>query len=165
VKIALVVALLVAPAVASAQRPVAMTSVRHGPEKVVVSLDWVARFDPLPAYVEWWRDISRCSGITLPAARVDSVEFLFVNAPEFVPVPMSGSRRMVSGVTYAGSEQIVLSLGRVKDRVQVLHEMLHQLLYWAGDPGWADDARPEFARCGVTLEAVRSSPLAGSTGP
>lgn len=48
-------------------------------------------------------------------------------------------------------EQIYMSVFRARDEIAVKHEMLHQILYWYGEPDWDDDARVEFERCGLRL--------------
>jgi hypothetical protein len=146
--------LVLAPSQTSAQRPPAITSVRHASTiKEIQSLDWVGLYDQLEPYPRWWKETSACAGIPLPPARPDSVQFYYVNAVDFAPVPTDKPDRMVAGVTYAASEQIFMSVRRVRNEIAVKHEMLHQILYWWGERDWHDDARPEFRRCRLDLVA------------
>jgi hypothetical protein len=133
---------------ADAQRKSSMTSFRHVSEtKVVESLDWIGRFDPFPSYREWWKEIAECAGLSLIGNRMDSVEFFFVNAVDFAPVPTDKPQKMMVAVTYAASEQIYISIVKAKDERYVKHEMLHQILYWWNENDWDNDSRPEFKRC------------------
>lgn len=153
-----------APFPASAQRPAAMTSFRHaGSIKHIQSLDWIGLYDQLDAYARWWKETATCAGIPLPAARVDSVQFYFVNAVDFAPIPTDKPDRMMVGVTYAASEQIFIAIRQVRNETTVKHEMMHQLLYWWGEPAWHDDEREEFGRCGLQISsrmnAGKSTPV------
>ena len=142
--------MLSVPAPITAQRPAAIKSFRHpDTSKEIQSLDWIGLYEQLPAYARWWKEAAACAGIPLPASRPDSVQFYYVNAVDFAPVPTDKPNRMVIGVTYASREQIVLSVLRVRNEIVVKHEMLHQILYWWSEPDWDDDARPEFDRCGL----------------
>lgn len=133
-----------------AQRPPTVTSFRHANTlKAIESLDWIGLFDQLQPYPLWWKETAACAAIPLPASRAESVQFYYVNAPDFAPIPTDKTNRMVAGVTYAASEQIYLSVLRLREETAVKHEMLHQLLYWWGENDWDDDARPEFKRCGL----------------
>ena len=141
---------LVASTHLSAQRPPAVTSFRHAnTAKPIASLDWIGLYEQLEPYAAWWKATAACASIPLPAARTSSVQFYYVNAPDFLAIPTDKSDRMVVGVTYAASEQIYLSVLHLRDATAVKHEMLHQLLYWWGEKDWHDDARPEFKRCGL----------------
>ena len=143
----------------TAQRPAAMTSFRHaGSIKHIESLDWIGLYDQLETYPRWWKETATCAGIPLPAARIDSVQFYFVNAVDFAPTPTDKPDRMMVGVTYAASEQIFIAVRHIRVETTVKHEMMHQLLYWWGEPAWHDDAREEFSRCGLEIS---SRPNAG----
>jgi hypothetical protein len=145
--------LAVAPSFVGAQRPPTVTSVRHSkPFKEVLSLDWVGLYDQLEPYARWWKETASCAGIPLQVARVDSVQFYYVNAVDFLPAPTDKPNRMVGAVTYAATEQIYVSILHLRDEIVVKHEMIHQILYWWGEPTWDNDARMEFERCG--LQAV-----------
>lgn len=148
--------LMLALAASAAQGQTAMTSFTHDVERVAPSLDAVAAYDQRDEYAQWWKDAAACAKIILPE-RVDKVQFYFVNYKEFVPSPLSGNRRTVTAVTYAGQEQVFVSVLHVKDRATIIHEMVHQLLYWAGEPDWHDDNRPEFVQCHVTLRELQAS--------
>lgn len=131
----------------SAQHPAAVASFKHANTvKPILSLDWIGLYDQLALYSAWWKETATCASIPLPA-RTDSVQFYYVNAPDFLPQPTDKPDRMVAGVTYAANEQIYLSVLRLRDEVAVKHEMLHQLLFWWGENDWDNDARPEFKRC------------------
>jgi hypothetical protein len=144
--------ILLVPSLASPQRPPALTSVRHANAvKEIQSLDWVGLYEQLEPYARWWKETAACAGIPLPPSRPDSVQFYYVNAVDFVPMPTDKPDRMVAGVTYAAREQIFLSVLRLRNEVAVKHEMLHQILYWWGERDWHDDARAEFKRCGVDV--------------
>lgn len=146
----LIAFITIACSTASAQRPPVVTSFRHANTvKEVQSLDWVGLYDQLEPYAQWWKETAACAGIPQPASRPDSVQFYFVNAVDFAPIPTDKPNRMVAGVTYAASEQIFLSVLRARSEMTVKHEMLHQILYWWGEPAWHDDARAEFKRCGL----------------
>lgn len=141
---------LSAPIQLSAQRPPAVTSFRHASAtKAIDTLDWVGLYEQLDPYARWWKETAACADIPLPASRTDSVQFYYINAPDFLPIPTDKMDRMVAGVTYAANEQIYLSVLRLRDQTTVKHEMLHQILYWWGEKDWHDDARPEFKRCGL----------------
>jgi hypothetical protein len=60
---------------------------------------------------------------------------------------------MMIGVTYAASEQIFIAIRHIRIETTVKHEMMHQLLYWWGEPAWHDDAREEFSRCGLEVSS------------
>ena len=144
--------MVLAPSLSSAQRPPAITSFRHSNTvKEIQSLDWIGLYDQLEPYARWWKEIAACAGIPLPAARPDSLQFYYVNAADFAPVPTDKPDRMVVGVTYAASEQIFMSVRRTRNEIAVKHEMLHQILYWWGELDWHEDARPEFKRCGLDV--------------
>lgn len=146
------------PPSASAQRPPVITSVRHANTvKEIPSLDWVGLYDQLEPYARWWKETAACAGIPLPPSRPDSVQFYYVNAVDFAPVPTDKPNRMVAGVTYAVSEQIVLSVIRLRNEIAVRHEMLHQILYWWGERDWDNDARNEFMKCGLDRPSERMS--------
>jgi hypothetical protein len=135
-----------------AQRPAVMTTFRHaGSTKLIISLDWIGLYDQLPPYAQWWKDTGACAGIPLPQSRTDSVQFYFINAEDFAPLPSDKKDRMMAAVTYAAQEQIYISVLRLRDERFVRHEMLHQLLYWYGEPKWDDDDRAEFAQCGLRV--------------
>jgi hypothetical protein len=138
------------PSSASAQRPPVITSVRHANTvKEIPSLDWVGLYDQLEPYARWWKETAACAGIPLPASRPDSVQFYYVNAVDFAPIPTDKRDRMMAGATYGAKEQIFISILRVRDEIAVKHEMLHQILCWYGEPDWDDDAHAEFKRCGL----------------
>lgn len=144
--------LVFAPSLTSAQRLPAVTSVRHANTvKEILSLDWVGLYDQLEPYARWWKETATCARIPLHTARVDSVQFYYVNAVDFAPTPTDKPNRMVGGVTYAASEQIFLSILRARDEIVVKHEMMHQILYWWGERDWDNDARIEFKRCGLQV--------------
>lgn len=145
----LVALMVLAPAMTSAQRPSAMTSFRHAMIKEIQSLDWIGLYDQLAPYARWWKETADCAGIPLPASRPDSVQFYYVNAVDFAPIPTDKPNRMVVGVTYASREQIFLSVVDARNEIVVKHEMMHQILYWWSQPDWDDDARAEFDRCGL----------------
>jgi hypothetical protein len=127
-----------------------VTSVRHANTvKEVPSLDWVGLYDQLEPYVRWWKETAACAGIPLPPSRPDSVQFYYVNSVDFAPIPTDKPGRMVAGVTYAASEQVFMSVLRLRNEIAVRHEMLHQILFWWGEKDWDDDARGEFVRCGL----------------
>lgn len=143
-----------ATAQTTGSRPPVVTSFRHAnTAKKIDSLDWIGLYEQLEPYPRWWKETAACAGIPLPASRPDSVQFYYVNAPEFVPTPIEKGSRMVAGITYAASEQIYMSILRVRDRTTVKHEMLHQILYWWGETNWHDHTRPEFERCGLQLDS------------
>jgi hypothetical protein len=145
---------------ASAQRASVMTSFRHaGTIKEIQSLDWVGLYDPLEPYMRWWKETATCAGIPLPEIRLDSVQFYFVNAVDFAPTPTDKPDRMVVGVTYAASEQIFIAVRHIRTETTVKHEMLHQILYWWGEPAWHDDGREEFSRCGLQISPRGPSPI------
>jgi hypothetical protein len=149
------------PAPSSAQRPPAIKSFRHANTlKEIQSLDWIGLYEQLQPYARWWKETAACAGIPLPPSRIDSVQFYYVNAVAFAPVPTDKPDRMVMGVTYATREQIVLSVLRVRNEIVVKHEMMHQILYWWSEPDWDDDARAEFDRCGLrpVLSVDRTKP-------
>jgi hypothetical protein len=151
-----------APLPASAQRPAVMTSFRHaGTIKHIRSLDWIGLYDQLEPYARWWKETAACAGIPLPASRLGSVQFYFVNAVDFAPTPTDKPDRMMVGVTYAASEQIFIAIRHIRIEATVKHEMMHQILYWWGEPGWHDDAREEFSRCGLEVSS-RLSPITPS---
>lgn len=153
VGVRLLALIVFAPSLTSAQRPPAITSFRHANTvKEIQSLDWVGLYDQLEPYARWWKETAACAGIPLPASRPDSVQFYYVNAVDFAPIPTDKPNRMVAGVAYAASEQIFMSVLRVRNEITVKHEMLHQILYWWGERDWDDDARAEFKRC--RLQAV-----------
>ena len=146
------------PSLASAQRPPVITSVRHANTvKEIQSLDWVGLYDQLEPYARWWKETAACAGIPLPPSRPDSVQFYYVNAVDFVPVPTDKPDRMVAGVTYAAREQIFLSVLRLRNEITVKHEMLHEILFWWGERDWDNDARNEFMKCGLDRPAERIS--------
>ena len=150
--IRLLAVIILTPSPTSAQRPAAITSFRHAnTEKEIPSLDWVGLYDQLEPYAQWWKQTAGCAGIPLPASRPDSVQFYYVNAPDFAPLPTDKPDRMMAGVTYAAKEQIFISILRARNEIAVKHEMLHQILYWYGEPDWDDDAHVEFKRCGLRL--------------
>lgn len=156
--VCLLALVLVTPTTASAQRPAVITSVRHANTiKEVPSLDWVGLYDQLPPYARWWKETAACAGIPLPPARPDSVLFYFVNAVDFAPSPTDKPGKMVAGVTYAASEQIVLSVTRLRDEIIVKHEMLHQILFWWGETDWDNEMRNEFVKCSLGRPAETSS--------
>jgi hypothetical protein len=141
--------MVLAPAMTSAQRPSAMTSFRHAMIKEIQSLDWIGLYEQLAPYARWWKETADCAGIPLPESRPDSVQFYYVNAIEFAPIPTDKPNRMVVGVTYAYTEQIFLAVVHARNEKIVKHEMMHQILYWWREPDWDDDARAEFKRCGL----------------
>ena len=135
-------------------RPPIVKSFRHANTvKKIDSLDWIGLYEQLEPYPRWWKETAGCAGIPLPASRPDSVQFYYINAPEFVPTPIEQGAKMVAGITYTSNEQIYLAVVRVRDQFTVKHEMLHQILYWWGEPDWHDDARPEFKRCGLQIDS------------
>jgi hypothetical protein len=143
------VSLTIGCSLALAQRPPAMTSYRHANTvKEIPSLDWIGLYDPLALYAQWWKETAACAGIPLPA-RTDSVQFYYVNAVDFAPMPTDKPGRMVIGVTYAAREQVFIAVRHARTEKTVKHEMMHQILYWWGEKDWDDDAHPEFKRCGL----------------
>jgi len=150
--IRLLVVTVLAPSLTSAQRPPAMTSFRYGDTaKEIPSLDRIGLYDQLAPYAEWWKETATCAGIPLPAARIDSVQFYYVNFVDFAPTPTDKPNHMVIGVTYAASEQIFIAVRQARTERTVKHEMMHQILYWWGEPDWDDDAHAEFKRCGLQI--------------
>lgn len=129
-----------------------MTSFRHkNTLKELPTLDWIGLYDQPDQYSRWWQETAKCAGIPLPDSRIDSVQFYFVNAKDFVPTPTDKPGRMAAAVTYAAKEQIFVSVFRIRDELGIKHEMMHQILYWWGEPDWDDDARSEFKRCGLQV--------------
>ena len=129
-----------------------MTSFRHANTvKEIQSLDWIGLYEQLAPYERWWRETAACAAIPLPPSRTDSVQFYYVNAVDFAPIPTDKPDRMVAGVTSAASEQVFISVRRTRTEIAVKHEMLHQILYWWGERDWDDDARQEFKRCGLDV--------------
>jgi hypothetical protein len=150
---------ILTPPVASAQRTSAMTSFRHaGKIKEIQSLDWIGLYDQLAPYTRWWKETAACAGIPLNTARVDSVQFYFVNAVDFAPTPTDKPNHMMIGVTYGASEQIFIAIRHARTERTVRHEMMHQILYWWGESDWHDDTHEAFKRCGLLI------PLAGEGG-
>ena len=133
---------------------VAMTSFHHrdGP-RPVPSLDLVGMFDQPQQYDSWWKKTAACADVPEWVIRPDSVQFFFVNAVDFAPVPTDKPDRMMKAVTYARSQQIFISILQVRNEQIVKHEMLHQILFWFNEPKWDDDSRIEFRQCGVNLDA------------
>lgn len=143
-----VIALAFAASVARAQTTPIVTAVHHAPEKFAASLDWVGEYDQRPEYAEYWAAVAKCADIPLPpAAMLGSVHFYYVNAASFIPVPSDKPDSSQVGVTYGSVQQIYMALPLVKNAQAIGHEMLHQLLFWAGDPRWNDHSNPAFARC------------------
>jgi hypothetical protein len=140
------------PTPSGAQRPPIVTSVRHANTvKDVPSLDWVGLYDQLEPYARWWKETATCAAVPLNGARVDSVQFYYINAADFLPTPTDKPNRMVAAVTYAAREQIFLSVLHLRNEVVVKHEMMHQILYWWGESDWDNDARTEFKKCGLQV--------------
>jgi hypothetical protein len=119
--------------------------------KEVQALDWVGLYEQLENYRGWWKETAACARVPLHSARVDSVQFYYVNAVDFLPTPTDKPNAMVAAVSYAASEQIFLSVLHLKNEIVVKHEMMHQILYWWGEPDWNNDARVEFKRCGLQV--------------
>lgn len=141
-----------APSLTRAQRPPAIASFRHANTvREILSLDWVGLYDQLEPYARWWKETATCARIPLHTARVDSVQFYYVNAADFLPSPTDKPNRMVAAVTYAAREQMFLSVRHLRNEIVVKHEMMHQILYWWGEPDWDNDARIEFKRCGLQV--------------
>lgn len=150
----LIAFMILAPSLISAQRPSAMTSFRHaGTAKEFPSLDSIGLYDQLAPYAQWWKETAACAGIPLPTARIDSVQFYYVNTVDFAPIPTDKPDRMVIGVTYGSKEQIFIAVRQARTEKTVRHEMMHQILYWWGERDWHDDAREEFRRCGLERPA------------
>jgi len=150
--VGLLALLAFAPLSSPAQRPPIVASVRHANTmKKMQSLDWVGLYDQLEPYTRWWKETATCAGVPLHSARVDSVQFYYVNAADFLPTPTDKPDHMVAAVTYAAREQIFLSVLHLRNESVVKHEMMHQVLYWWGEPDWDNDARIEFKRCGLEL--------------
>ena len=144
--------LVVFTSVLNAQRPVAMPGFQHdGSAKEIDSLGWAGLYTQLPQYADWWRETLSCSRVKASLSRADSVQFYYVNAPDFSPVGKIDARKLVIGATYAQAEQIYLAVRQVAQPKTVKHEMLHQILYWAGVPDWESDRRPEFTLCDLNL--------------
>ena len=138
--------------VAAQTTPPVMTSFRHkNALKELATLDWIAIYDQPPEYSRWWKAAAECAHVPLPERQPDLVQFFFVNARDFAPLPTDKRDRMVAGVTYAANEQIYVSVFRIHDEVTIKHEMMHQLLYWWGERNWDDDARPEFKQCHLVV--------------
>lgn len=155
--------IVLVPLLASAQRPPVVTSVRHSSTvKEIQSLDWVGLYDQLEPYARWWKETAACAGIPLPPSRPDSVQFYYVNAVDFAPVPTDKPNRLVAGVTYAANEQIFLSAIRLRNEIAVKHEMLHQILYWWGERDWDNDVRSEFMKCSLDRPSERMSQSASN---
>lgn len=145
----LALALAAAP-VAAQQNPVGMVSFSYDTAAAQIEgLPVSSDYEPYAMYLGWWKETAECAGIPLPpAARIDSVRFIFVNAERFVPLPQSrGERKTVDAITYGAAEQIVVAVRQVKDKAKITHEMLHQLLYWFGEPDFDSHDRPEFKKC------------------
>lgn len=135
-----------------AQRPPIVASVHHANTvKEIPSLSWVGLYDQLAPYTRWWKETADCAGVPLHTARVDSVQFYYINAPDFLPAPTNKPNSMVAAVTYASREQIYLSVLHLRNEIVVKHEMMHQILYWWGEPDWDSDGRAEFKRCGLQV--------------
>jgi len=137
-----------------AQTAPAMTSFRHkNSGKELPTLNWVGSYGQPTQYARWWRETATCARIPLPENRLDSVTFFYVNAKDFAPLPTDKPNRMVAAVTYGSREQIYVSAFLIRDEVAIKHEMMHQVLFWWGEPNWDADTRPEFRRCGLELRA------------
>ena len=130
----------------------AMTSFRHAKTtKEIASLDWISMFEPLAPYSEWWKETAACAHIPREFIRADSVQFYFVNASDFAPLPTDKPNRLVMGVTYAWQQQIFLSVLKVRDERVVKHEMLHQLLFWYNESHWDNESLDEFRKCRLEM--------------
>jgi hypothetical protein len=93
----------------------------------------------------------RIASVSRIKRRRSAVQFYYVNAVDFVPIPTDKPDRTVTGVTYAASEQIFMSIRRTRNEIAVKHEMLHQIHTGGGERDWPDDARAEFKRCGLDV--------------
>jgi hypothetical protein len=145
---------VITPRLTLAQRPAAMASFRH-PDTVkeILSLDWIGLYEQLAPYAQWWKETAACAGIPLPTARTDSVQFYYVNAVDFAPMPTDKPGHMVIGVTFGAKEQIFIAIRHARNERTVKHEMLHQILYWWGERDWDDDAHAEFKRCELQISS------------
>jgi hypothetical protein len=151
-----ILAMLIAESVTSedteAQRtpPQMITDLRPGWQEVVLE------YPSPPVYEQWWREIATCERLPLPPRHV-LVRFFAVNGREFVILndPFTSpweSPRWAIGYADPWEDEIYLAFPYLLEEMIVKHEMLHQLMKWAGEePGHPESryGKKDIGMCNV----------------
>jgi len=161
----LAIALLFAAPAAARAQSAKQFKTPDSASKVSETLAWASEYLAPEIYEKWWREIAACEKLPLPLAHYQ-VRFYQVNAWRFYDLahPMYGidffGKKVLMwavGLSYGKDLEMYLALPHIYEEIILKHEMIHFLMYWAGekpdktlsDP-WHPPAR--FETCGVTTQ-------------
>lgn len=105
----------------------------------------VREFAAPPIYFKWWQEIADCEGLDLPLQRVGAIQFFEVLDTTFTPT--GGNEDL--GATVTEVSQVFLATPQVWNEQTVKHEMLHNILDWAGFDFGVYHPAEFFERCGL----------------
>jgi hypothetical protein len=135
-----------------AQRPLPEMVVALRPGMNLILLE----YHPPAEYEKWWMEIAQCENLPLPERHffvqffaVNGREFTVLNDPFTPPWAFSG---WAIGYADPWSDQIYIAFPYMREEVIVKHEMLHQLMKWAGERPGHPESRyglKDIGKCGV----------------
>jgi hypothetical protein len=93
----------------------------------------MGRMTPPTVYSQWWLDVMRCSGLTMPAEARASVKYYWVLGHNGFAISwIPASRGRFDGYSEVWSNRMYLNLDGATNPNLVKHEMLHFLMYHNG---------------------------------
>jgi hypothetical protein len=135
---------LAAASVAGAQsRPLPVLTLEPRADSTTAE---IREFAPPPIYFRWWQEIARCEGLPLPLEQIGAIRFFEVRDSSFTP---TGERGRDLAATRTDVGQVYLATPYVWDEQAVKHEMVHNLLDWAGYDFGGFHPAEFFDRCGL----------------
>lgn len=147
--------LLSVPAVSHAQSRKDF-KIPEGANKVAEYLPWGGQYIPDEIYEKWWVEIAACEQLPLPPVHY-LVRFYQINAIHFydalrpsLGLDLFGNLviRWAVGMSYPEDLEMYVALPSREVEIVLKHEMIHFLMFWAGEPGGHPPER--FETCGVT---------------
>ncbi|MDP9202351.1 MAG: hypothetical protein M3P26_10540 [Gemmatimonadota bacterium] len=147
--------LLAAPAAAGAQtRHFTVPDSLH---KLEAALPWGSQYLADAKYDRWWHEIAECERLPLPSVyatvrffQINAIHFYDADRPTFVLFAGELRVQWAVAMSFLWTGEIWVGLPYINEEVVIKHEMVHFLMYWAGEPGGHPPAR--FETCGVTTE-------------
>jgi hypothetical protein len=146
--------LIAIPLVAQTREPPAMPYFKldGDADKLAPAFNWWFELNPPPVYDRWWHEVADCERLPLPPD-YKKVRFFAVNAKYFAPANEPGDTTDIAttavGYNWQAGPEIWLVLPVRMLEWLVKHEMLHQLMKWAGEQAGHPPER--FEKCGLHI--------------
>jgi hypothetical protein len=121
-------------------------------DKVAPAFNWWFELNPQPEYDRWWHEIAACEKLPLPDT-YKKVRWFAINAKVFAPPNEKGDTTEILptavAYTWRWGPELWLTLPLLHLEWLVKHEMLHLLMFWAGElPGHPPE---RFEICGLRI--------------